>query len=191
MPARLDSRQASGKGPHLKQDFQEQAMKLINLSPKQLKLVLNIYPPYFGTGIKVEHISEDWRELKVSMRLRWYNRNAVGTHFGGSLYAMIDPHLMLLLMRLLGKEYLVWDQRARVEFIKASKGKVWAVFKITEDDIREIKRNTQKGEKYLASFPVEIRDEENELVARSVKVIYIRKNNIQHNFLSGDYRRES
>ena len=92
-------------------------MKLINLAPNQLKLVLNIYPPYLGAGIRVEYISEDWKELRVSMRLRWYNRNAVGTHFGGSLYAMIDPHLMLLLMRLLGKDYLVWDKMASIESV--------------------------------------------------------------------------
>jgi len=156
-------------------------MKLINLSPNQLKFVLNIYPPYLGTGIKVEYISEDWTELRVSMRLRWYNRNAVGTHFGGSLYAMIDPHLMLLLMRLLGKDYLVWDQKARVEFVKASKEKVWAEFRITDQVIEEIKARTENGEKYLAAFPVAIRDDGNELIVRAEKVIYIRKKHPKKN----------
>ena len=150
-------------------------MKLTNLSPKGLKLILNLYPPYLGAGVKVESISEDWKELRVSMTMRWYNRNAVGTHFGGSLYSMIDPHLMLLLMQLLGKEYLVWDQRASIEFIKASKKKVWAEFMITNDVIEEIKLNTRDGDKYLASFPVEIMDEDNEIVAKGEKVIYIRK----------------
>jgi acyl-coenzyme A thioesterase PaaI-like protein len=137
--------------------------------------VLNIYPPYLGAGIKVSYISQDWKELQVSMALRWYNRNAVGTHFGGSLYAMIDPPLMLLLMRLLGKDYLVWDQQASIEFVKASKQKVWAEFKISDEVVEEIKRNTQGGDKYLARFPVEIRDEDNQLVAKGEKVIYIRK----------------
>lgn len=150
-------------------------MKLINLSPSQLKLVLNIYPPYLGTGIKVDHISEDWRELWVSMRLRWYNRNAVGTHFGGSLYAMIDPPYMLLLMRLLGREYLVWDKKASIEFIKATKKKVRAHFLIPDQAVENIKTQTANGEKYLAAFPVEIMDEDDELVARAEKVLYIRK----------------
>ena len=153
-------------------------MKLINLAPNQLKFVLNIYPPYLGAGIKVEYISEDWKELRVSMRLRWYNRNAVGTHFGGSLYAMIDPHLMLLLMRLLGKDYLVWDKMASVEFIKATKKEVWAEFMITDEVIEDIKAHTEEGDKYLAKFPVEIRDDRNELIAKGEKVIYIRKKHL-------------
>ena len=91
--------------------------------------MLNLYPPYLGAGVKVTHISEDWRELRVSMSLRWFNRNAVGTHFGGSLYAMVDPHLMLLLIRLLGEKYWVWDQSAAIDFIKASKQKVTSIKK--------------------------------------------------------------
>jgi len=150
-------------------------MRLTDLSPKQLKRVLNIYPPYLGAGIRVTHISEDWTELHVSMALQWYNRNAVGTHFGGSLYAMIDPHFMLLLMRLLGTDYLVWDQKANISFVKATKKKVWAQFKVSEEVIAEIRRNTRGGEKYLATFPVEIMDEENQLIAKGEKVIYIRK----------------
>lgn len=144
-------------------------------SPKRLKQILNIYPPYLGAGISVDNISEDWKELHVSMSLRWYNRNFVGTHFGGSLYALIDPHLMLLLIQLLGKEYIVWDKAASIEFIKASKKKVSAVISISEDTLEEIKQNTEDGKKYLPTFSIEIRDEDDELVAIAEKVIYVRK----------------
>ena len=147
----------------------------MNLTPNQLKRILNIYPPYLGAGVKVEAIREDWKELRVSMKMRWYNRNAVGTHFGGSLYAMVDPHLMLLLMQLLGKEYIVWDQSAKIEFIKASHKKVSSVIAISEDELEEIKRNTEKGNKTNATFVVDIRDEAQVLVARVEKVIYVRK----------------
>lgn len=147
----------------------------MRLTPKLLKLALNLYPPYLGAGVKVTYISEDWKELHVSMSLRWFNRNAVGTHFGGSLYSMIDPHLMLLLMRLLGKEYLVWDKTADIEFVKASKSRVTSLIKITNEDLEVIKNKTDNGEKYFSNFVVEIRDEENNLVARVKKTIYVRK----------------
>ena len=88
---------------------------------------------------------------------------------------MIDPHLMLLLMKLLGKEYLVWDKTADIEFIKASKKKVTSVIKIKNKDIEDIKIKTDNGNKYLPSFIVEIRDEDNDLVARIKKTIYVRK----------------
>ena len=35
--------------------------------------------------------AEDYRHARVELRQRWYNRNYVGTHFGGSLFAMTDP----------------------------------------------------------------------------------------------------
>ena len=147
----------------------------MKVSPQRLKRLLNLYPPYLGAGVTVEHISEDWNELHVSMAMRWYNRNAVGTHFGGSLYSMIDPHLMLLLMQLLGKDYLVWDKSARIEFVKATKMKVRAVIKITEDDLEEIRCNTANGEKYFATFRIDIKDAGDDIVAIVQKVIYIRK----------------
>ena len=109
------------------------------------------------------------------MSIRWYNRNAVGTHFGGSLYSMIDPHLMLLLMQLLGNDYIVWDKSASIEFVKASKKKVRSFIKIPDEAIEEIKRNTDRGDKHLSTFTVEIKDDENELVAKAEKVIYVRR----------------
>jgi len=147
----------------------------MNFSPKQLKRILNIYPPYLGAGVKVEYISDDWKELIVSMNMHWYNRNAVGTHFGGSLYSMVDPHLMLLLMQLLGNEYVVWDKSASIDFIKASKKNVKSIITISDDVLEEIKRHTEGGDKYLSKFFVEIKDEDDKLVARVEKVIYVRK----------------
>ena len=147
----------------------------MKFTPMLLKRLLNLYPPYLGAGVKVTYISEDWRELHVSMSLRWFNRNFVGTHFGGSLYSMIDPHLMLLLMQLLGKEYLIWDKSAEIEFVKASKRKVTSVIKISNKDIEVIRRHTDNGEKYFSNFIVEIKDEDEDLVAKVNKTIYVRR----------------
>jgi len=148
---------------------------VVKFTPKRLCQLLNFYPPYLGAGVKIDYISEDWRELQVSMKLRWYNRNIVGTHFGGSLFSMIDPHFMLMLMPLLGKEYWVWDKSANIEFIKASKQKVTAIFNISDDELEDIRLNTSQGEKYLPTFTVEIRDENNDLVAKATKTIYVKK----------------
>ncbi len=153
----------------------------MRLTPKLLKLALNFYPPYLGAGVKVTYISKDWKELHVSMSLHWFNRNVVGTHFGGSLYSMVDPHLMLLLMQLLGKGYVVWDKTAEIEFIKASKSKVTSVIKVTDDDLEIIKNKTAGGEKYFSNFVVEIFDADNDLVARVKKTIYVRRKQEKRN----------
>ena len=127
----------------------------MKMTPKLLKRLFNIYPPYIGAGVKITYISQDWKELHVSMSLRWFNRNIMGTHFGGSLYSMIDPHLMVLLMQSLGKDYLVWDKAAAIEFVKASKKKATSVIKISDEDLETIRRRTDNGEKYFSNFIVE------------------------------------
>ena len=147
----------------------------MKVTPRLLRLMLNLYPPYLGAGVRLNYISEDWRELRVSMSLRWFNKNAVGTHFGGSLYSMVDPHLMLLLIQLLGKGYWVWDKSANIEFIKACDQKVTSKIRITSDDLEEIKRHTNNGDRYLHEFIIEIRDEESNLVAVVKKILYVRK----------------
>lgn len=143
--------------------------------PSNLATVMNLYGPYLGAGVRVETISKDFRYARVSMKLKWYNRNYVNTHFGGSLYSMTDPFFMLLIMNNLGREYVVWDKAADVDFIKPGKGKVTAEFTLTDAMLEDIRLQTDSGDKYLPSYPVEVKDESNEVVARINKVLYIRK----------------
>ena len=144
-------------------------------SPRTLRFGLNIFGPYVGAGVKVEHIAEDWRELRVSMKLRWYNRNAVGTHFGGSLYSFVDPHPMLMLMHLLGNAYVVWDKAAHIEYIKPGRGTVHSTIRITDDDLERIRRETADGNKFLPEFDIEVLDDNDELIATVRKTLYVRR----------------
>ena len=76
------------------------------------------------------------------MKMRWYNRNYVKTHFGGSLYAMTDPFFMIMLIHILGKEFVVWDKAAHIDFIKPAQGTVTARFLIQEEQIETIMSHT-------------------------------------------------
>ena len=145
------------------------------MNPKILKFILNIYPPYLGAGIRVQHISADYREVVVAMRLRWYNRNYVGTHFGGSLSAMTDPFFMLMLMNILGEEYVVWDQAGSIRFIRPGRGRVAARFHLSEEQIDEIHAQTRSGAVFRPEYSVDILDEQGEIVAQVTKQEYIRK----------------
>lgn len=144
-------------------------------SAKGMRQLINIYGPYFGAGVKATYIDKDFRQAKVSLPLRWYNKNYVGVHFGGSLYSMIDPFYMLLLMNNLGKDYIVWDKSAEIEFIKPGTGTVSATFIITDDMLKEIKDKTANGDKFLPTYPVVITDEQGEVVAKANKTLYIRR----------------
>ncbi|WP_339488845.1 DUF4442 domain-containing protein [Pseudomonas sp. EL_65y_Pfl2_R95] len=139
-----------------------------------LRWALNVYPPYLGAGIRVRHISADFKQLRVKMGLGWYNRNYVGTQFGGSLYSMTDPFYMLLLMENLGSDYIVWDKAANIDFIAPGKGPVFAEFSIDDGLLEEIRERTASGDKYLPELQVEVRDDAGTLVAKVHKTLYVR-----------------
>ncbi|MCA6059569.1 MULTISPECIES: DUF4442 domain-containing protein [Thalassolituus] len=144
-------------------------------SASGLRRILNVYGPYLGAGVKVRYLAKDFREAKVEMKLRWFNRNYVGTHFGGSLFSMIDPFYMLLLMNSLGRDYIVWDASAEIDFIKPGRGIVSAHFLVTDAMLAEIRDKTANGEKFLPTYEVHIVDADGELVARARKTLYIRR----------------
>ena len=139
-----------------------------------LRWFLSLYPPYLGAGVRVQHISDDFRDVRVRMGLGWYNRNYVGTQFGGSLYSMVDPFFMLMLMENLGHRYIVWDKAADIDFIAPGKGPVFARFTIDDTLLDEIRRQTADGKKYLPQLQVDIHDGAGQLVARVGKTLYVR-----------------
>jgi hypothetical protein len=140
-----------------------------------LKYRINLYPPFLGAGIRVKHIAPDYREVIVTMKLSWYNRNYVGTHFGGSLAAMTDPFYMLMLIHILGKEYTVWDKTSTIDFIAPGRGTVTAHFTLKDDQVAEIKSKTANGDPYYPEFSVDIVNETREIIARVNKKLYVRK----------------
>ena len=141
---------------------------------KIFKLGMSLWPPFLGAGIRVKHIAADYKEVVVSMKLRWYNRNYVGTHFGGSLAAMTDPFYMLMLIHILGSEYIVWDKTSTIDFIAPGRGTVTARFSLKDEQITEIKENTATGDAYLPEFSVDIVNESGEVIATVKKTLYVR-----------------
>lgn len=139
-----------------------------------MRIFMCFYPPYLGAGVRVRHISDDFRDVQVSMGLGWYNRNYVGTQFGGSLYSMIDPFFMLMLMENLGRDYIVWDKSADIDFVSPGKGPVFARFRIDQALLDEVRERTANGEKYLPQLRIDIHDGAGTLVARVEKTLYVR-----------------
>ncbi len=140
-----------------------------------LARTLNLYPPYFGAAVRVREISDDYRYIRVEMPLRFYNQNYVGTHFGGSLYSMCDPFYMLMLLKNLGDDYVVWDRAATIDFKKPGEGTVSAQFELSEAEIDEIRRQADNQYKVEPTFHVDIVDEEGDTVATVEKVLYVRR----------------
>jgi len=109
------------------------------------------------------------------MPLEASNANLVGTHFGGSLYAMVDPHLMILLVHRLGADYVVWDRSATIDFLHPGVGTVRAVIRITDAEIVAIREATAGGGKDLPTWTINVTDEAGEPIARVQKTLYVRR----------------
>lgn len=146
----------------------------MKLSARLLRRGMKWWPPFLGAGIRVRCLSDDFREAIVELRLGRLNRNAVGTHFGGSLYAMADPFYALMLLHNLGPEYLVWDKSGSIEYLTPGRGTVSARFVLTEGRLAEIRAQAAGGDKVLPEFDVDITDPSGTVVAKVHKTLYVR-----------------
>ncbi|NQZ00351.1 MAG: DUF4442 domain-containing protein [Bdellovibrionales bacterium] len=137
--------------------------------------LFGVWAPYLGAGIRVRKISDDFKYIRVELPLTWYNRNYVGVHFGGSLYAMTDPFYMFQLLEILGSEYIVWDKGATIDFVKPGKSTVHVEFKWTDEEIAEVKKKADENEKYIFDKPVTVYDIDKNVIAKIDKRLYVRK----------------
>ena len=145
------------------------------LSARGLRRIMNLWPPYLFSGVRVRTIAEDWRHAEIELRSHWWNRNYVGVHFGGNLFSMTDPFWMLLTLNALGKDYIVWDKAGAIDFRKPGRGTVRAHFRVDDAMLDEIRVATAGGDKYLRWCETEIVDADGEVVARARKQLYIRR----------------
>jgi len=145
------------------------------LSRKQIELGLRLYPPFLGAGIWVQRIADDFLSVDVRMRLRFWNKTGVGTHFGGSLYAMCDPFFMLILMKTLGPDYLVWDKAAAIRFKKPGRGTVSATFRVSRERVDQIRAETDLHGRSEPQFQALVKDADDNVIAEVDKVLLVRK----------------
>jgi acyl-coenzyme A thioesterase PaaI-like protein len=139
------------------------------------KQFVSLYPPYLGAGVRVTRATPDFRLVEVEMRLWPWNRNYVGTHFGGSLFSMADPFFMIMLIEQLGPGYTVWDKAGSIRFRRPGRGTVRARFEIPPERLEEIRRAADAGGKVEPTFTVSILDAQGEVVAEVEKLLSVRR----------------
>ena len=145
------------------------------MSRRQIERGLRLYPPFLGAGIKVQRIADDFLTIEVEMGLRFWNKTGVGTHFGGSLYAMCDPFFMLMLMKKLGPDYLVWDKAASIRFKRPGTGTVWATFQISQERVEEIRAETDLRGRSEPQFQALVKDGDDNVIAEVDKSLVVKR----------------
>ena len=133
----------------------------------------NLWPCYRGTGGRVTFIASDWREVRVRLPLSWRTRNYVGTIFGGSLYAAVDPFYMIMLMENLGQEVVVWDKAASIRFRKPSRTPLSATFRLDEAELAEVRQLLLDQPKVDRTYLIQLLDAEGVVHAEVEKVIHL------------------
>lgn len=142
---------------------------------KYKRILFNFFPAYRRSGGRICFISSDGKEIHVKLGLNWTTKNYVGTVFGGSIYAALDPIYMVQLINLLGKDYIVWDKSAEIYFKSPIKKTVFARFLITDELFEEIKEQIKKSNKYIINLEAYFEDEKGEIYAKTSKEIFIAK----------------
>jgi hypothetical protein len=123
----------------------------------------------------VTYVAADFREMRVRLPLTWRSRNAVGTIFGGSMYAAVDPMYMIMLMQCLGREYMVWDKAASIRFRKPGRSTLFATFHLDDAELDAIRAATADGSSVNRTYNVDLLDAEGTAHASVEKLIYVKK----------------
>lgn len=142
------------------------------------RIKFNFFPAYRGTGARVIYISDDYREIRVKIPLSWRTRNYVGTIYGGSMYGGIDPIYMLMLIKTLGKDYIVWDKAAKIRFKRPGKETLFADFLLTREELDEIKRVLETEKSVDRVYAVELKDKNGQVHCLIEKTLYIAKKSL-------------
>lgn len=135
--------------------------------------LMNWYPMYFGTGGKVLFWASDSSEVHLRLGLNLWTRNYVGTIFGGSLFAAADPFYMVMLMRILGNKYVVWDKTAHIRFRKPGKSRLYAVLKIEPADVESIRQQVKECGHASKTFTIRWLDKDSQVYAEIERQCYI------------------
>ena len=138
-----------------------------------LRWAFNLHPTYWSTGGRITFIASDYHEVRVRLPLSWRTRNYVGSIFGGSMYSAVDPIYMIMLIRILGRDYVVWDKSATIRFLRPGRSPLHATFVIEEEGIAAIKAELASAPKVERTFKVELTDADGTVHATVEKLLHI------------------
>ncbi len=135
----------------------------------------NFFPAYRRTGARITYIAHDWHEVRIKLPLNWRTRNYVGTLFGGSIYGAVDPLYMVMLIKLLGPEFIVWDREATIRFKQPGRTALYATFAIDEQELQTIREELIDKPKIDRVYRVDLADAGGNVAASVEKTIHIRR----------------
>ncbi|MBV9210064.1 MAG: DUF4442 domain-containing protein [Acidobacteria bacterium] len=140
---------------------------------KWQRRAFNFFPAYRRTGGRLTYLASDYHEIHVRLPLNWTTRNYVGTIFGGSMYGAIDPVYMIMLIKILGEDYVIWDKAATIRFKRPGRGTLYAKFRIEPEEIEAIKEELTRVSSTERVYRVSLLDKDGKVHAEVDKTLYV------------------
>lgn len=142
-------------------------------SARLARFLMNLAPCLRASGGRVIALSDDFKHLRIRLKLTWLTRNLVGTIYGGSMYSAVDPFYMLMLMRILGRDYVVWDKSATIRFKRPARETLFADFQFDDATLADIREQVARDGESTFTWTVALKDASGTVYADCDKVIYV------------------
>ena len=135
----------------------------------------NLFPAFWGTGGRITYLGEGYGEVDVEVPLSWRTRNYLGTIFGGSMYGALDGIHIVMLMKNLGPNYVVWDKAGSVRFRKPGRTTLYARVMLPLEEVDDIRAKLAPGEAIERAYLVHLTDRAGTVHADVEKIVHIRR----------------
>jgi uncharacterized protein YaaQ len=90
------------------------------------------------------------------------------------MYGAIDPIYMILLIKLLGSAYEVWDKSATIRFLRPGRSTLHATFKVDAATLDAIRDAVAREGRTQHRFTIDLADAAGEVHATCEKVVSVR-----------------
>lgn len=141
---------------------------------KLFKFGFNVAPMYRRSSARIIHVSDDLMYVKIKLPISYRNMNYVGSIFGGSMFASVDPIPMVQLINILDSEYVVWDKSAEINFKAPARETLYAEFSYSQAELEAIKRQVaENGETEIIKTTVLTNQDSSKVFCQVDKTIYI------------------
>lgn len=137
------------------------------------KYGFNWSPMYRRSNARIQSVSPDLLHIKIRLPLNYKNRNYVGTIFGGSLFAAVDPIPMVQLINLLDDSFIVWDKSAQIFFKRPGKETLYAQFEYSLEELAEIRRRVAQENEIEMVKITQLKTADQTVICEVHKTIYI------------------
>lgn len=154
-------------------------MDLLDRLPKHwrstvLRVGFNFFPAFRGSGGRLIWVAPDLLAMEAELRFNWRTRNANGTLYGGSLFAVTDgPHPIMLLHALGPENVVVWDKAASIRFRRPAKLHLRVRFEVPQKLVEEIQHRLQTEEAIEHVFTIDLVGADQQIYATVERTVYI------------------